>query len=1533
MVNDIKIKKYWILTFCMVLCSLATFAQDLSDQQIGFDVARVTTSLKEHGVKEQDLAREITLIREMQKTQYAEMKKSEETILNKIRSEQSTKAATNRSLAVTDIPLEEKAALKALYDSAGGLNWKNKTGWDFDKPVVDSFSPNGWFGIRIQNGHISELNLDSNNLVGFIPKEIGGLKQAYKLGLSGNKLLGNVPTEIGNMTNLVLLYLSGNQLSGNIPVEIGNLTKLVLFYANTNSLSGSIPAEIGKLQTLQELRLSFNQLTGEIPSELANLNSLVWLVLNNNHLSGSIPSRIYEMPKCGFLYLNDNELTGSLSVDLGKNTNIGFLYLGKNKLTGNIPPNIGLSSTFRNVDLSYNSLQGTIPTEISNCSTLSVLWLNNNELEGNFVFQNFNSLGYFDISSNKLNGTFPNLSGLLNLKVLKFNNNNFRFIDFINEFSSYKSTKTTFTFSPQAKIGLVETINRTAGQAVDFKMFADNDDRFHSEDTYQWFKDGVEIPGAVSKTYSIASSGATDAGLYTCKSYHISNPDMSPLVLEREPITLSVTNCTPKTGTLKLPTQQVAVGQTAKFSFEQTAGTVITGEAVNYKWTITDIAGQTVNSTTTSVETHSFVFSAEGKYNVNLVVTGADGCEATFVQEMTIVPEKKCLNENISFSFETTAPNLSYVWTSTNTAGEVVNSSMASASSLYNVSFSVPGDYSITMVATDMVTQCFETFTKKVTIESCAPTNCMVHFNFNFKIPDMAFGGKYLNLDSRMNIANGVVDFLKANRNKKLFATTFDMTNKGVNAVAVNKEITVNPGDVYKVGTANEISNSTPTVIRIQDNSYSNTFSTLINSGILKNTSLKKDDLDVSFFIISEDNNTSTIDGAKNAYQDLLASGKAKKIFFVLVNEGKFSYVKRVGLVNRKVTISPVQFLTEIMGSMPIDYSASNSILNSDFVQFSKADIANVGFKKVFSDFLQKGYDEVTSLCSNVESCTKKNVNTPVLKGLFLALANKLKDIPVGVDANIYASKELAALSPYTVEAKPIIYNFINTSSTISFSFSSASSENDVQLPKPLSGNILDIDLKQYTDASTITPVKTIFSDGKVDELNGFVRNIDFCVEKLSCVSHVSLVIDESGSIDLTEMNKIKKQLKGFVYQQALTNEKIGSNIYISLTGMSDSDADTRTDFIVPIKASTDPSVLNKFYTWIDDLGSRSGQTGISAGSDYWNSGLNRALSYTLKPNAVIMITDGCQTANATQLQSTMKNFNNAKGSSPDLPHLYVVGIENGFYVDKPSTGKVLDRNDDPNYNTALQKRSLTAKVAARLTKSLQYLLGFSDTEFPVSSISDFKNGTYFGHDNFSLLASDETYISDKIADSQIVCGVSAVKDFCDDCFSFKPEPDHEYLLSAWVKEESFVQVKSYTNSAINIVFYRQKEALDVPGQIIATVVADPSGEIIDGWQRIVKKIKVPHDAITIGFVLDNKSPSVPVYFDDIRIHPLNGSVKSFVYDPETFKLMSELDENNYSTFYEYDNEGGLVRVKKETAKGVKTIQETRSGSVINTDK
>ena len=112
------------------------------------------------------------------------------------------------------------------------------------------------------------------------------------------------------------------------------------------------------------------------------------------------------------------------------------------------------------------------------------------------------------------------------------------------------------------------------------------------------------------------------------------------------------------------------------------------------------------------------------------------------------------------------------------------------------------------------------------------------------------------------------------------------------------------------------------------------------------------------------------------------------------------------------------------------------------------------------------------------------------------------------------------------------------------------------------------------------------------------------------------------------------------------------------------------------------------------------------------------------------------------------------------------------------------------------------------------------------------------------------------------------------------------------------------------------------------TITAHAAGAIIEGWQRIEKEFTIPVGATSISIALNNGlTDGKSTFFDDIRIHNVKGNMKSFVYDPETQRLMAELDENNYATFYEYDNEGGLVRVKKETHRGVYTIQETRSSN------
>lgn len=156
------------------------------------------------------------------------------------------------------------------------------------------------------------------------------------------------------------------------------------------------------------------------------------------------------------------------------------------------------------------------------------------------------------------------------------------------------------------------------------------------------------------------------------------------------------------------------------------------------------------------------------------------------------------------------------------------------------------------------------------------------------------------------------------------------------------------------------------------------------------------------------------------------------------------------------------------------------------------------------------------------------------------------------------------------------------------------------------------------------------------------------------------------------------------------------------------------------------------------------------------------------------------------------------------------------------------------------------------------------------------------------------------------------------DTFSLTNE--RKMLLSAWVKENtSDCKCSSYVKNNITVSYVGSSE----------TVVMEPTGNIIEGWQRYESVFVIPSTATSIQVKLNNISgntgTTIPVYFDDLRIQPFNANMKSFVYHPSNLRLMAELDENNYASFYEYDNDGTLARVKKETEKGIKTITETRS--------
>lgn len=128
---------------------------------------------------------------------------------------------------VTEIPIDECKVLEELYNSTGGPNWTDNTGW------LQTNTPCSWFGVNCNGDHVFRLTLHGNQLRGEIPRQLGDLQKLNVLYLYNNSLTGEIPPELGNLRDLSALSLKTNQLSGKIPTELStliNLTHLVDCY-------------------------------------------------------------------------------------------------------------------------------------------------------------------------------------------------------------------------------------------------------------------------------------------------------------------------------------------------------------------------------------------------------------------------------------------------------------------------------------------------------------------------------------------------------------------------------------------------------------------------------------------------------------------------------------------------------------------------------------------------------------------------------------------------------------------------------------------------------------------------------------------------------------------------------------------------------------------------------------------------------------------------------------------------------------------------------------------------------------------------------------------------------------------------------------------------------------------------------------------------------------------------------------------------------------------------------------------------------
>jgi hypothetical protein len=142
-------------------------------------------------------------------------------------------------------------------------------------------------------------------------------------------------------------------------------------------------------------------------------------------------------------------------------------------------------------------------------------------------------------------------------------------------------------------------------------------------------------------------------------------------------------------------------------------------------------------------------------------------------------------------------------------------------------------------------------------------------------------------------------------------------------------------------------------------------------------------------------------------------------------------------------------------------------------------------------------------------------------------------------------------------------------------------------------------------------------------------------------------------------------------------------------------------------------------------------------------------------------------------------------------------------------------------------------------------------------------------------------------------------------------------LIKAWFR--SITQGEGFRDPVVSA-------AISEPG-IPSHYVSGPmrfvarSGE----WGLYEILIKVPSGWSNVRPEINaSDGPNMYTWIDDVRIQPGDAKVTTYVYDPSNFRLMASFDDQNFGLYYQYNDEGKLVRKLIETERGMRTIQETQ---------
>lgn len=423
------------------------------------------------------------------------------------------------------------------------------------------------------------LDPDKPGIGGPLPADWGQMETLEMLDVSGNRHTSELPPEWGALRNLQHLEIGTNpDITGELPQEWGGANGFPgmrrlreidlpgvdpIVEQTDGQLEGGFPDSWKNMKMIRGLSAaqtfkpgaefpdfffdgSFrDRVTTDDPDPEANpveafdRDVATFTLIGNGFVGNQFPE-LSAMKPVRLKISRESGLSGDVSgMELSSfGERIVEFWLDSTDFTGQWPALTSWSEC-ESIRLQDNQFSGPLPLMGPNNERFRDGMFQNNAFTE--IPQQWGDLPWSDpferlwLHDNELSGTIP--AGLASKSYddrLRLENNRFVFRDLV-PFLGAKADLSDVTYAPQKPFGNGESIAVDAGDAMTIDTFELA--VTHADNQYQWFKDGSEVSGATTRTFSQNEVTASDAGDYVLQVTNASAPE---LTLESDVVRVTV---------------------------------------------------------------------------------------------------------------------------------------------------------------------------------------------------------------------------------------------------------------------------------------------------------------------------------------------------------------------------------------------------------------------------------------------------------------------------------------------------------------------------------------------------------------------------------------------------------------------------------------------------------------------------------------------------------------------------------------------------------------------------------------------------------------------------------------------------------------------------------------------------------------------------------------------------------------------------------------------------------------------------------